>query len=53
MKQGVGGLTTAVSLVPGQGERCLITDDAVVSLRLDVGLRPPTLDVREAVGMTS
>jgi len=53
MSHAVGGLATVAILVPGRGERCPKTDDAVVSLRLDVGLRPPTLDVREAVGMTS
>ncbi len=53
MSQAVGGRATAVILAPGRGERCQITDDAVASLRLDVGLRPTTLDVREAVGVTS
>ena len=53
MSHAVGGLATAVILAPGRGERCQKTDDAVVSLRLDAGLRPATLEVREAVGVTS
>ena len=53
MSHAVGGLATAVILAPGRGERCQKIDDAVVLLRLDAGLRPATLDVREAVGVTS
>ena len=53
MSHAVGGLATAVILAPGRGERCQKTDDALISLRLDVGQRRATLDVREAVGVTS
>ena len=52
MIDAVGGLAKAVILAPGRGERCQITDDAVVSLRLDSRLRSATLDVGEPVDVT-
>ncbi len=38
MSHAVGGLAIAVVLAPGRGERCQITDNADVALRLNVGL---------------
>ncbi len=39
MSHAVGGLAPVVVPAPGRGERCNLTDNAVVSLRLDVVLR--------------